>query len=66
MLSIEPLIQALGQIVYDWHPGSGELRWGGDFTRILGYDQARMGATTESWTDRVHPDIAVRRIALHL
>jgi two-component system, NarL family, sensor histidine kinase UhpB len=52
----QTLIQALGQIVYDWHPGSRALRWGGDFTRLLGYDAREMGSTTESWTERVHPD----------
>jgi two-component system sensor histidine kinase UhpB len=54
--SIDVLIQALGQIVYDWRPASDELRWGGDYTRILGYDERAMGTTTSSWTDRVHPD----------
>ena len=52
----ETLIDALGQIVYDWHPGSGVLRWGGDYARILGYDASSMGRNTQSWTDRVHPD----------
>jgi two-component system, NarL family, sensor histidine kinase UhpB len=60
MISVDALVQALGQIVYSWSPGSGELRWGGDYVRILGYDERSMGATTESWTARVHPDDLAR------
>lgn len=56
MVSVDVLIRALGQIVYDWRPGSGELRWSGDYTRILGYAEREMGATTQSWIERVHPD----------
>ena len=52
----DTLIRALGQIVYDWHPADQQLRWDGDYHRILGYDEREMGATTQSWTQRVHPD----------
>lgn len=52
----DTLIRALGQIVYDWHPTGGQLRWDGDYLRILGYDERAMGTTTQSWTERVHPD----------
>jgi two-component system sensor histidine kinase UhpB len=56
MIRVDALIQALGQIVYDWRPATGELRWAGDYTRILGYDEQEMGSSTESWTRRVHPE----------
>jgi two-component system, NarL family, sensor histidine kinase UhpB len=56
MIRVNALIQALGQIVYDWQPATGKLRWAGDYTRILGYDGQEMGGSTESWTSRVHPD----------
>jgi len=56
MMSVDALVQALGQIVYDWHPARDELRWGGDYARILGYDERTMGTTTRSWTERVHPE----------
>lgn len=52
----EALVQALGEIIYDWRPRAGELKWEGDYTRILGYSPEEMGADTESWTGRVHPD----------
>jgi two-component system, NarL family, sensor histidine kinase UhpB len=56
----ETLIRALGQIVYDWRPGSDQLSWSGDYTRILGYDAREMGTGTASWTERVHPDDRLR------
>src|SRR5688572_19817544 len=63
MMSVNALVQALGQIVYDWHPARDELRWAGDYARILGYDERAMGATTRSWTDRVHPEDLSRVMA---
>ena len=63
MVSLDALVQALGQIVYDWRPASDELSWGGDYARILGYDERAMGNTTSSWTDRVHPDDLARVMA---
>lgn len=62
-MSVDALIQALGQIVYDWHPARDRLRWAGDYARILGYDERAMGATTRSWTDRVHPEDLSRVMA---
>lgn len=62
-MSVKALVQALGQIVYEWYPGKDELRWGGDYARILGYDQHAMGANTQSWTDRVHPEDLARVMA---
>lgn len=62
-MSVDALVQALGQIVYEWHPARDELRWGGDFARILGYDERAMGVDTRSWTARVHPDDLARVMA---
>ena len=62
-MRIKALVQALGQIVYEWHPAKDELRWGGDYARILGYDKRAMGANTRSWTDRVHPEDLSRVMA---
>jgi diguanylate cyclase (GGDEF)-like protein/PAS domain S-box-containing protein len=50
------LVEALGQIVYDWRPAQDRLAWEGRYTRVLGYSDEEMGSTTSSWTDRVHPD----------
>jgi PAS domain S-box-containing protein len=52
----EALVQALGEIVYDWRPLEDRLYWSGDFTRLLGYTADEMGTDTASWTRRVHPD----------
>lgn len=50
------LVEALGEIVYDWHPGEDHLVWEGDYAKVLGYSAAEMGSDTASWLDRVHPD----------
>jgi PAS domain S-box-containing protein len=50
------LVQALGQIVYEWRPQADELTWDGSFTDALGYSREEMGSDTASWTRRVHPD----------
>lgn len=52
----QALVDALGQIVYDWRPRTDELFWDGDYTKVLGYSSEEIGTTTESWTGRVHPD----------
>lgn len=52
----EALVQASAEIIYDWRPPIDELKWEGDFGRILGYTPAEMGADTASWIGRVHPD----------
>ena len=49
------LVQALGEIIYDWRPQADALAWEGDYERILGYPAAEMGTDTASWTSRVHP-----------
>jgi PAS domain S-box-containing protein len=59
----QSLVAALGEIVYDWRPGTDELSWDGNYTKLLGYSAAEMGSTTESWTSRVHPDDLERVLA---
>jgi diguanylate cyclase (GGDEF)-like protein/PAS domain S-box-containing protein len=50
------IIEALGEIVYDWRPRRNELHWEGDMAGILGYAPGEAGNTTDSWTSRVHPE----------
>jgi PAS domain S-box-containing protein len=52
----EALVKALGQIVYQWRPLADEVRWEGDYSKVLGYSPEEIGNTTDSWTSRVHPD----------
>ena len=63
MMPVKALVRALGQIVYEWYPAKNEVRWGGDYARILGYDRKAMGTSTRSWTDRVHPEDLARVMA---
>lgn len=52
------LVQALGEIVYEWRPASGELFWNGSVTTVLGYTLEQMGRDTASWIRRIHPEDA--------
>ncbi len=52
----QALVQALGEIVYEWFPTRGEVRWEGDYGRILGYSAEEMGGTTAAWQEKIHPD----------
>lgn len=52
----QALVQALAEIVYDWRPQTDDLRWEGNYTRILGYSDEEIGRDTASWTSRVHPE----------
>jgi diguanylate cyclase (GGDEF)-like protein/PAS domain S-box-containing protein len=50
------LVEALGEIAYDWRPATDELTWDGEYTRVLGYTPAEIGRDTASWVERVHPE----------
>lgn len=51
----QALVQALGEIVYEWFPERGEVMWEGDYGRILGYLADEMGSTTDEWYEKIHP-----------
>ncbi|MBI5214145.1 MAG: response regulator [Ignavibacteriae bacterium] len=50
------LVQALGEVVYEWHPIDNIVHWEGDYTRILGYTGEELGNTTDAWESKIHPD----------
>ncbi len=52
----QALVQALGEIVYEWTPEVDEVIWAGDCQRILGYSADEMGDTTAVWEEKIHPD----------
>ncbi|MFZ1401222.1 MAG: PAS domain S-box protein [Candidatus Promineifilaceae bacterium] len=52
----QALVIALGEIVYEWFPQEDRVIWQGEFQRILGYSAAEMGHTSQSWTDKIHPE----------
>ncbi|HXE91702.1 MAG TPA: PAS domain S-box protein [Terriglobales bacterium] len=55
------LVQAIGQIVYEWRPGISFV-CEGDLSGVLGYSPEEMGADIESWTSRIHPDDVKRAV----
>ena len=50
------IVQAFGEIVYEWLPLQDIVKREGDYERILGYTEAEIGKDTASWTSRIHPD----------
>ena len=52
----EAVIQANGQIVYDWNSHSNELTYGGNLEQILGYSIEEMSGGLKRWIEVVHPE----------
>lgn len=51
------VVQALGEVVYEWNPATGKLERSGDIDRIFGYEPAAMTqATAAQALGLVHPD----------
>ncbi|MBF0368733.1 MAG: PAS domain S-box protein [Magnetococcales bacterium] len=50
------LIQALGEITYEYRVEAKKILWSGTFTAMLGYPSREMGEEKSLWLDRVHPD----------
>ncbi|GAB1538376.1 hypothetical protein NUACC21_10360 [Scytonema sp. NUACC21] len=52
----EALIQASGQILYDWNPHTHEITYGGNLEQILGYTLQTMSGNLNRWQELVHPE----------
>jgi diguanylate cyclase (GGDEF)-like protein/PAS domain S-box-containing protein len=52
----QSMINALGEIVYEYDITSNIIYWGGNFTGLLGYDKDEMGSSRQSWLTRIYPD----------
>ncbi|MFN6484297.1 MULTISPECIES: response regulator [unclassified Nostoc] len=52
----QALIQASGQILYDWHLHTNDIKYGGNVEGILGYSMAEMLGGLNRWLELVHPD----------
>ncbi|MBN2265982.1 MAG: PAS domain S-box protein [Candidatus Aminicenantes bacterium] len=51
----ELIIEASGQIVYDYDLDTGRIDWSGNLSKVLGYVLEDMGGIDE-WAERIHPD----------
>ncbi len=46
-----------GQVIYDYHVPSGEIRWSGAIEAVTGYSaQELAGANIRRWEEMIHPD----------
>jgi two-component system cell cycle sensor histidine kinase/response regulator CckA len=52
----QALIQASGQILYDWHLHTNDIKYEGNVERILGYSMPEMLGGLNRWLELVHPD----------
>ncbi|MEW6493789.1 MAG: PAS domain S-box protein, partial [Cyanobacteriota bacterium] len=52
----EAVIQASGQILYNWDSHTNNLIYEGDLKRILGYSQEEMSGGLNRWIELVHPE----------
>ncbi|HEY9749938.1 MAG TPA: response regulator [Allocoleopsis sp.] len=52
----EAIIQASGQILFDWNSQTNEVTYGGNLASILGYSCEEMAGGLDRWIDLVHPE----------
>ncbi|MEA5626981.1 response regulator [Nostoc sp. UHCC 0251] len=52
----QALIQASGQILYDWNLDTNDIKYGGNVELILGYSMPEMLGGLDRWLELVHPD----------
>jgi PAS domain S-box-containing protein len=52
----ESLIEASGQLVFEYHIGTGDIMWGLHLEQVLGYSPDEMGGGMVQWKEMIHPD----------
>ncbi|MEH1942242.1 MAG: response regulator [Nostoc sp.] len=52
----QALIQASGQILFDWNLHTNEIKYGGNVERILGYSMPEMLGGLNRWLELIHPE----------
>jgi two-component system, cell cycle sensor histidine kinase and response regulator CckA len=50
----EAIINASGQILYDWDPNTNEVTYGGNFQHVLGYSTEEMAGGLAHWSQLIH------------
>jgi len=48
------LVEALGEVSYEWTPASNSMQWRGTTADILGHEGPEVATSRSSWTSRVH------------
>ncbi|WP_392534606.1 response regulator [Nostoc sp. C117] len=52
----QALIQASGQILYDWNLDTNDIQYGGNVEQILGYSMPEILGGFNRWLELVHPE----------
>jgi len=50
------IVEASGQVVYEYIVSTGEITWGKSINNILGYRPEEIGGGFEQWMELLHPD----------
>lgn len=58
------LVEASGQIVYDYEVASGRITWGSSLEKVLGYALEEMAGGFPQWQALLHPDDSPTTLAL--
>ena len=56
----EIVARATNDVVWDWNLVTDQLWLNDNFCSVFGYAAAEIGAYIDAWTNRIHPDDAVR------
>lgn len=52
----QAMIEATGQVLYEWNPANNKVAWSGNFESILGYTSQQMDGGLDRWRELVHPE----------
>ncbi|UZK71097.1 EAL domain-containing protein [Sphingomonas sp. S1-29] len=57
--------RATKDIIWDWSPTTGSIKWAGDFESILGYREVAQETSIDWWMNHVHPEDLTDVLALY-
>ncbi|MEP6573213.1 MAG: PAS domain S-box protein, partial [Gemmatimonadota bacterium] len=55
--------ESASDLIYEWDPASGGMRWFGDIEQRLGYDEGALASTFAAWAALIHPEDRERVLA---
>ncbi len=57
------IVEASGQVAYEYIISSGEIKWGNSFESVIGYKMDEMSGGIEQWKSLLHPDDFLETVA---
>ncbi|MFA5373459.1 MAG: PAS domain S-box protein [Candidatus Omnitrophota bacterium] len=56
MRRYELIVEASGQVAYDYHVPTGSILWGNTLKKVLGYSTDELNGGFDQWIELLHPD----------